>query len=118
MSSQEDSFPSQQPQQHHQQLSRQTAAFRDLESVEQRSQQHDTLHESPSEGERNMAVVAEHRTLPDFATNFGSYKVDPIFREALFERPHDSEHSPAKEREADAQNCPIIDGPALGQICR
>jgi len=66
----------------------------------------------------SMAVVAEHRTLPDFATNFGMLNEDPGFGDDLFDHRHELAQNSSQDRLADAQHCPIIDPPALGQVCR
>ena len=65
-----------------------------------------------------MAVVTEHRTLPDFATKFGVSNEEPHFADVGYDHKHDRERIYSTDAQADAQNCPIIERPALGQVCR
>lgn len=67
---------------------------------------------------KSMAVATEHRTLPDFTTNFGILNEDPRIGDGLFDHKHDREQTYSTDPQADAQHCPVIDPPVLGQICR
>lgn len=66
----------------------------------------------------NMAVATEHRTLPDFATSFAITNEDPRFGGGLFDHKHEREQTYSADPQTDAQTCPVIDPPALGQVCR
>ncbi len=65
-----------------------------------------------------MVVVTEHRTLPDFATNFVLSDEDPRFGEGLFDHQHEREQIYSTDPQAEAQQFPVIEPPALGQVCR
>lgn len=110
-------MPQEEPQiprqlQHH--LSTQSSDI-DFEAAEQLLQHSREAREGNGD---SMAVATEHRTLPDFATNFGISDEDPRFGDGLFDHKRERAQTYSTDPQTDAQQFPIIEPPALGQVCR
>ena len=65
----------------------------------------------------SIGLVAEHRSPPDFATNFGGAGKEQKFDDGPLEQGQ-NEQSQSQDCQADAQYAPISNPPALGQVCR
>lgn len=93
------------------QTTRQSADF-EYEAAEQLLQHSRRAREVNGD---TMTLVAEHTSLPDFATNFGSTSDEQKGDGGLQEQSQDEQNS-SQDRQADA-NYAVIP-PALGQVCR